>query len=201
MAHALLVIDAQQSFLRRESWTAASDPDVADRIAVLVDHARERGDLVVWVLHAEPGTGTVFDPDRGFVELMDGLVPRTGEPVRTKSVHNAITGADLHGYLTERAVDEVTVCGVRTEQCCETTARVASDLGYRVTFAVDATATEPIEAPGAPAGRSLEEVLADPATLLPDAIIRRTVYALSGRFAEVRTVAEITEGAATLTGS
>ncbi|WP_017599399.1 isochorismatase family protein [Nocardiopsis lucentensis] len=201
MAHALLVIDAQKSFLQRESWTAASDPNVADRIAVLVDHARQRGDQVVWVLHSEPGTGTVFDPERGFVELMDGLGPRNGEPVRTKTVHNAMTGADLHGYLTERGVDEVTVCGVRTEQCCETTARVASDLGYRVTFAVDATATEPIEAPGSPTGRSLEEVLADPATLLPEAIVQRTGYALAGRFAEVRTVAEITEGATTLTGS
>ncbi|MFI6574214.1 isochorismatase family protein [Nocardiopsis sp. NPDC050513] len=201
MAHALLVIDAQKSFLQRESWTAASDPNVADRISALVDHARDRGDLVVWVLHVEPGSGTVFDPERGFVELMDGLVPRDGEPVRTKTVHNAMTGADLHGYLTERGVDEVTVCGVRTEQCCETTARVASDLGYRVTFAVDATATEPIEAPGSPAGRPLREVLADPATLLPDAVVQRTVYALAGRFARVRTVAEITEEAATLTGS
>ena len=34
------------------------------------------GDLVVWVLHAEPGTGTVFDPARGYVGLMDGLDPR-----------------------------------------------------------------------------------------------------------------------------
>ena len=39
---------------------------------LLVDLARAEGDLVVWVLHAEPGTGTVFDPASGHVRLMDG---------------------------------------------------------------------------------------------------------------------------------
>ncbi|WP_304451473.1 isochorismatase family protein [Nocardiopsis sp. YSL2] len=192
MTAALLVIDAQQSFLQRESWTASSDPKIASTIARLVDHFRDRGDRVAWVLHTAPGSGTVFDPALGFVEFMDGLAPAEGEPVRTKTVHNAFTGTDLAEVLAGWGVDEVTVCGVRTEQCCETTARVASDLGFRVTFAVDATATEPIEAPGSPAGRPLAEVLADPGTLLPEDVITRTVYALSGRFADVRTVAEIT---------
>ncbi|RKS05108.1 nicotinamidase-related amidase [Nocardiopsis sp. Huas11] len=191
MTTALLVIDAQRSFLQRESWSAASDPEIADTIARLVEHHRDRGDHIVWVLHTQPGSGTVFDPARGFVELMEGLSPAEGEPVRTKTVHNAFTGTDLSEVLADWGVDEVTVCGVRTEQCCETTARVASDLGLRVTFAVDATATEPIEAPGSPAGRSVAEILADPRTLLPEDIITRTVYALSGRFADVRTVAEI----------
>lgn len=186
------MVDAQKSFLRRESWKAASDPDVADRVAALVDHARGRGDRVVWVLHTEPGTGTVFDPALGSVELLDGLEPREGEPVLTKVVHSAFGGTGLQRLLTGWGVTEVVVCGIRTEQCCETTARAASDLGYRVVFAVDATATEPIQAPGSPEGRSLAEVLADPLTLGTDAVIARTVYALEGRFARVRTVAELT---------
>ncbi|NLG77903.1 MAG: isochorismatase family protein, partial [Xanthomonadaceae bacterium] len=37
--------------------------------------------------------------------------------------------------------DDVIVSGIRTEQCCETTARHASDLGYRVQFVLDATLT------------------------------------------------------------
>ncbi|XLM22660.1 isochorismatase family protein, partial [Chromobacterium piscinae] len=31
------------------------------------------------------------------------------------------------------------ISGIRTEQCCETTARVASDLGYEVDFVSEAT--------------------------------------------------------------
>jgi hypothetical protein len=38
----------------------------------------------------------------------------------------------------------------------------------------------------------VEELLADPRTLLADAIIERTEYALAGRFATIRTVAELT---------
>jgi len=86
----------------------------------------------------------------------------------------------------------VVICGIRTEQCCETTARVASDFGFGVTFVTDATATSPIEHWDAPAGRGAEEILADPRTLKVDDILARTEYALAGRFATIRTVAELT---------
>jgi nicotinamidase-related amidase len=52
-------------------------------------------------------------------------------------------------------VREVVICGIRTEQCCETTARVASDLGFDVTFVTDATATSAIPRAGAPEDRQL----------------------------------------------
>ncbi|QVQ50877.1 isochorismatase family protein [Spiractinospora alimapuensis] len=191
MTRALLVVDAQQSFPRRELWRASSNPDVADDIASLVDHFRARGDHVVWVLHTEPGSGTVFDPDRGFVQPLAGLSAGGDEPVLTKTVHNPFTGTTLHDQLGRWEVSEVTVCGIRTEQCCETTARIASDLGYRVTFPIDATATEPIEAPGSPTGRSLDEILADPLTLGTDEVVQRTAYALAGRFADVCTLEDL----------
>jgi nicotinamidase-related amidase len=190
---ALLVVDVQESFRQRPNWATASDPDVDVPVARLGAHARGRGDLVVWVLHAEPGTGTVFDPALGFVRPMAGLDPAPGEPVLTKTSHNAFTTTSLQQLLTLAGVREVVVCGIRTEQCCETTARVASDLGYAVTFVVDATATTPIEDPQAPPGRSQAEILADPRTLPAAAVIERTVYALAGRFADVRTVAEVTD--------
>ncbi|HEY8295103.1 MAG TPA: isochorismatase family protein, partial [Micrococcaceae bacterium] len=93
----------------------------------------------------------------------------------------------------ERGITELAVCGIRTEQCVETTTRVASDLGYRVDFVVDATATMPIEHWDAPAGRSLAEIMADPRTLPAAEIVERTCYALAGRFATIRTVRELTE--------
>lgn len=191
MSRALLVIDVQESFRQRPSWELISDPEVAAKAARLVEHARALGDLVVWVLHTEPGTGTVFDPESGHVRLLPGLDPRPGEPVLTKTSHNAFTTTALQQLLTERGVREVVVSGIRTEQCCETTARLASDLGYRVTFVLDATATNPIEHPGAPAGRTNAEILADPRTLGVEEILTRTEYALAGRFATVVRVADV----------
>jgi len=190
-SRALVVIDVQESFRQRPDWAVVSTPDVVDRVDALVAAARAHRDLVVWVLHAEPGSGTVFDPANGFVRLIHPLTPRPGEPVVTKTSHNAFTTTNLQQLLTQRGVHELSICGIRTEQCCETTARVASDLGYDVTFVVDATATMPIQHPDAPAGRSIEEILADPTTLPAAAVVERTVYALAGRFATVRTVAEV----------
>ena len=192
MNRAFLVIDVQESFRQRPSWRTISNPGIVDQVNRLVDTARAGGDLVVWVLHSEPGSGTVFDPATGHVRLIDGLVPLGGEPTITKTSHNAFTTTNLQQVLTARGVREVVISGIRTEQCCETTARVASDLGFDVTFVTDATATNPIEHRDAPVGRTVEEILADPRTLPADEVVARTEYALAGRFATIRTVAELT---------
>lgn len=197
MTKALIVIDVQESFRQQPVWRLTSNPDIVEKVNRLVEHARAEGELVVWVLHAEAGSGGVFDPASGHVRLIDGLSPGKGEPMITKTSHNAFTTTNLAQILTERGVRELIISGIRTEQCCETTARVASDLGYAVTFAVDATSTTPIAHRDAPTGLTPEELMADPRTLRVEDIIARTEYALAGRFATIATVDELT-GSATL---
>ncbi|WP_028925440.1 cysteine hydrolase family protein [Pseudonocardia acaciae] len=179
MATALLVIDVQESFRQREDWARISAPDIADRVARLVEHARDHGDQVVWILHSEPGTGTEFDPELGHVRLLPGLAPSGGEPVLYKTSHNAFTTTDLGEQLTARGITDVLVTGIRTEQCCETTARLASDLGYRVRFVLDATATQPLERFDGAGELSAEDVQ------------RHTASALQDRFAEVVSVDQV----------
>ena len=188
---ALVVIDVQESFRQRPIWAAISDPEIAKSVHRLTEAFRSRGERVIWILHQEPGTGTVFDPAQGFVRMMDGLAARPDEPVLHKTSHNAFTTTNLQQLLTQEGIGEVVLCGLRTEQCVETTARLASDLGYQVTFVTDATATNPIEHRDAPPGRAVEQILADPRTLPADEVIARTEYALAGRFATIRTVAEL----------
>ncbi|MDR7274729.1 isochorismatase family protein [Catenuloplanes atrovinosus] len=191
MNRALIVVDVQESFRRGPRWAAVSVPDIAARAGRLVRDARDRGETVVWVLHAEPGTDGPFDPASGHVRPMDGLDPLPGEAVLTKTTRNAFTSTDLQRRLTLAGSRALTVCGIQTEQCCETTTRVAADLGYDVDFVTEATATFPIPHRDAPAGRSWDEILADPRTLGTDAIVERTEYALAGRFATIRTLDEI----------
>jgi nicotinamidase-related amidase len=191
MRRALVVIDVQESFRQRPIWAAISNPEIAKNVHFLTKAFRASADLVVWVLHTEPGTGNVFDPEVGHVRLIEPLSTQPGEPVLYKTSHNAFTTTNLHQLLTQAGIREITVCGIRTEQCVETTARVASDLGFDVTFVPDATATNPIEHRDAEPGRTVEEILADPRTLPADAILARTEYVLAGRFATIRTVAEV----------
>jgi nicotinamidase-related amidase len=201
MTRALLVIDVQESFRQRPLWQAISNPRIADDVARLVDGVRASDDLVVWILHAEPGTGGPFDPVSGHVRFIGPLAPRAGEPLFTKTSHNAFTTTGLQQLLTQRGVTELVICGIRTEQCCETTARVASDLGYQVTFVTEATATNPIAHRDAPPGQTVAELLADPRTLPARAVLERTEYALAGRFATIATIEEVTRGPAVLTRS
>ncbi|MEW9533793.1 cysteine hydrolase family protein [Microbispora sp. NPDC049125] len=185
MKRALVVIDVQESFRQRPTWRAVSNPGIAGQVNRLVSWARDQGDLVVWVLHSEPGSGTVFDPESGHVRLMDGLTPEKDEPVLTKTSRNAFTTTNLQQILTMRGIRDLVVCGIQTEQCCETTTRLAADLGFDVTFVTDATATFPIPHRDAPQDRTVEEILADPRTLQVAEIIARTEYALAGRFASI----------------
>jgi nicotinamidase-related amidase len=189
---ALIVIDVQESFRVRPNWQLVNHPDIADRVDRLVRAARDKGDLVVWVLHTEPGTGGAFDPANGHVELIDGLEPLPGEPMITKTSHNAFTTTNLQQLLTQHGVTEIVVCGIRTEQCCETTARVGSDLGYDVVFVTEATATMALAHWTIRDEATVEEILADPRTLSADQVSKRTEYVLAGRFATIRTLDELT---------
>ena len=71
--------------------------------------ARTRGDLVVWILHSEPGSGTTFEPAIGHVRLIPPLEPR-GEPVLIQTAHNAFTTTGLQQLLTWGGITEVMIC-------------------------------------------------------------------------------------------
>lgn len=178
MTTALLVIDVQESFRQRPSWDHVSNPQIVADVARLVGLARDGGHPVFWVLHAEPGSDTPFDPDSGFVHLIEPLAALPGEPTVTKTSRNAFTTTNLGQQLTAAGVTTIVISGIQTEQCCETTARVGADLGYEVTFVTEATATFPLKRPDTGAVLSTHDV------------IERTEAALAGRFARIATIDE-----------
>lgn len=120
MRRALIVIDVQESFRQDPGWETISNPGIVGPVKRLVDAARANGDLVIWVLHAEAGSDTVFDPASGYVRLIDGLAVQDGEPVITKTSHNAFTTTGLAQLLTSRGIAEL---ASRTPGCCAGCAR------------------------------------------------------------------------------
>jgi nicotinamidase-related amidase len=92
-------------------------------------------------------------------------------------VHSALLGrsadgATLERWLHEQGIGQLLITGIRTEQCCETTARHASDVGFKVRYITDATLTFPMHT------RTGREVSAAE-------IRERTEMVLEGRFAQV----------------
>lgn len=175
MTQALLVIDVQESFRSTERWSTISDPEVLPRVAELVDRFRDAGAPVFWILHSDPGSGGDFDPASGLVRVAAPLAPAPEEPVMVKTTINSFTSTDLEQRLRDAGVDRLVLCGIRTEQCVETTARIATDLGFDTTVVIDATATNPAGA------------------LSAQQVIERTAEVLSAReFAHVVTLDELT---------
>lgn len=174
MDKALLVIDIQDSFKYSSlRWATRSNPAFEENVTALIDAFREASLPIFFVLHNDSDPG--FRPGDPEVRLMDFLGRLDSEPVVVKNTRNAFTSTDLEARLDAIGVEKLVITGISTEQCCETTTRVAADLGYDVDFVTEATATFPI------------------GTLSTDAIVERTEAVLRGRFARIVTVSEVTE--------
>ncbi len=177
-ATALLVIDAQESFRRRDSWNQEVAQPFIDRLQDLIDGAREQGIPVVQVLHVEESGD--FSLESGAVRALEEL-RLAPDAVFHKHRHSALVGSGLDVWLVENGIRRVIVSGIRTEQCCETTTRHASDLGYDVDFVTEATLTF------AMTGR-------DGRVWAPAEIRAATELVLEGRFARIVGVQEALAG-------
>lgn len=177
---ALLVIDAQESFRHRPYWSEADTAAYFDRQQALIDGARAAGIAVVQIFHVE--SEGAFSLASGWVTALAPLrVP--ADAIFHKTRHSALVGSGLDVWLTERGVRRLLISGIRTEQCCETTTRHASDLGYAVDFVSEATLTFAMRDAQ---GRDWSAAQ----------IKARTELVLDQRFARIVTVAEALAGTA-----
>jgi nicotinamidase-related amidase len=177
---ALIVVDAQESFRRRPYWSDADAPAFLKNLQTLIDGAKARNIPVVQIFHVEDDG--VFSLPSGFVRTMAGL-SIAADAVFHKHSHSALVGSGLDVWLVQHGIRRIIVSGIRTEQCCETTTRHASDMGYAVDFVSAATLTFTMT------GR-------DGRHWTPAEIAARTELVLDGRFARIATVDEALAGPA-----
>jgi nicotinamidase-related amidase len=143
MKTCLLVIDAQESFRQRSYFTTNDLPAYAQAQNALIDGCLTADVPIVRVFHVD-GPATADNP---FAQASGHVRPlvelRPFEPAATfiKSRHSALVGNGLGVWLTENGIQRLIISGIRTEQCCETTTRHASDLGWQVDYCLDATLT------------------------------------------------------------
>jgi nicotinamidase-related amidase len=134
----LIVIDVQQGF-RDPLWGANGNPAALANISSLVSHWRSKKLPIVVVKHnSKHPDSPLFSgsPGNDLEPFLDG--PR--DAVIQKSVNSAFYGTpDLHLWLAKRSFRNIVICGITTNKCCETTARMAGNLGYKTSFVIDAT--------------------------------------------------------------
>src|SRR5215467_3248269 len=177
-ATALLVIDVQESFRHRPYWRDADVPSFVECLQCLIGGAQSRNIPVIQIFHVE--NSGPFSPDSGYVVPLQD-VSFMPDAVFQKRSHSALVGSGLDVWLTQHGIRRVIVSGIRSEQCCETTARHASDLGYQVDYVTEATLTFPVTDRH---GR----------VWAPAEIKARTELVLDNRFAQIVTVQEALVG-------
>ncbi|WP_019938149.1 cysteine hydrolase family protein [Bordetella sp. FB-8] len=154
MKQAVIAIDIQESFRQLPFWSDANLPAFVRATQGLLDTAAARGIpiLQVFHIHGPEKPASVFSRDSGHVKTLAELKMPQPADVFYKKVHSSFYGLDdagtsLQTWLREHGIEEVIICGIRTEQCCETTARHASDDGFKVKYAMDATLTFAMTSP------------------------------------------------------
>lgn len=177
---ALLVIDVQQSFRHRPYWQEAGLPAFLAALNRLIAGCVERKVPIVRILHVE--REGPFSLASGHVRPMPELAEYPVAAEFHKSRHSALVGTGLETWLISNGIRRLIVSGIRTEQCCETTARHASDLGFEVDYVTDATLTFDMKHP-------------DGAPVAANEIKRRTELVLAGRFAKICSVEQAPERA------
>ncbi len=170
---ALLVIDVQESFPNRHYWSTADVPLYLEKQQQLIDGCAARGVPVVQIFHVEPQGP--FSLASGFVKTLNGIKVQPSVTIQ-KTVHSAMNGTALPQWLITNGIRRLIVSGIRTEQCCETTTRQASDNGYQVDYITEATLTFPMTHAGSGVTYSAQEIKA------------RTELVLADRFARIMTV-------------
>lgn len=178
---ALVIIDVQRGFTHSEYWGKRNNPSFEANLEQLIASWQSAGRPIVVVRHDSVSPGSPLLAGTPGNDLTDAVANVDADLLITKNVNSAFYGTpDLKAFLDERDIRQLALCGIQTNMCVETTARMAGNLGYDVLFVLDATHTFDL------AG-------SDGTALSADQLAAATAVNLSGGgFASVVSTAELT---------
>jgi nicotinamidase-related amidase len=154
---ALIAVDLQNAFTcEGEVFGNAHARDVIPNVNRLAKALREKGGHVIWTRQTTQSAPLGLDESDPFVRrAMQALTVgadghrlnaatdvRESDVVLNKLRYSAFIqgSSDIDARLKALGVDTLVVAGTLTNVCCESSARDAYMLDYRVLFAADATA-------------------------------------------------------------
>ena len=158
----LIVIDVQKGF-DDPFWGPTTNPECESNIAKLVAAWKSTNRPIVVVRHDSGNADSPLHPNSPGNELKPVVAEAEPDFLVTKSVNSAFLGTpDLHAWLSQREIKEIVLCGIQTNMCVETTARMGGNLGYTVFVPLDATRTFDLTGPsvdGEPLAASANELM------------------------------------------
>jgi ureidoacrylate peracid hydrolase len=184
---ALLVVDMQNGFVEDGSpFQIPYAKELVPAINRIAGASRRAGARVVWVStdfrdqavrwsvwfshRLRPNVAAemiaCFTPGSHGYELYPELLPQSGDLRIAKTRFSPFIqgSSNLHEMLQAQGIDTLIVAGTVTNTCCETTARDAMMLNYKVVFLSDCNASRTDEEHNATLG-NMYQVFADIATV------------------------------------
>lgn len=143
MKSALVLIDIQNDYFKGGKSELSKPEKAASNAKRVLEYYRSSNLPVYHIQHISIKEGAVFFlPDTEGAEIHESVKPIKGEKVFIKHVPNSFFDTGLADELEIRHVNNITVCGMMSHMCVDTTVRAAKDLGMYTTLIHDACATK-----------------------------------------------------------
>jgi nicotinamidase-related amidase len=173
MNSALIVVDIQNDYFPGGAMELVGSYEAATVAASIKSEFKAKNFPVIMVQHiAMSPTATFFLPGTEGAEIHESVKLVDGDYLVVKHFPNSFRETNLLEILRDRNITDLTIVGMMTHMCIDTTVRAANDLGFKVTVYENACATRDL---------SYERTVA--------AVDVQAAYlaALDGSFAEVKT--------------
>jgi len=142
MGEALIIIDIQNDYFPGGRMELAGAEEAGRVAAGVLARFRAASLPVVHIRHdnVRPGS-TFFLPGTPGAGVHPLVAPLATEPVITKHFPNAFRETNLLEVLRGFSATRLTICGMMTHMCVDTSVRAAFDLGFACRLVADACAT------------------------------------------------------------
>ncbi|AHJ11347.1 cysteine hydrolase family protein [Sulfurospirillum multivorans] len=142
MKRALIVVDVQNEYFEGGALPISYPSNSFERIKTAIAEAQKAGILIVFMQHTSlKENAGAFVRGSHLWEFHDEIKAIKPDLYIEKNHASSFVGTDLNYRLRALGIDTVSIIGYMTQNCCDATARDASQLGYNVEFLSDANGT------------------------------------------------------------
>lgn len=136
----VIPMDIQKGF-SHQCWGPRNNPNFEAHVEKALTAARDAG-LSIWhVRHLSLSTGAPLSPGQSGADFAPYAAPIEGERIYEKHVNSGFIGTTLEADLRAESVEHIVLFGMTSDHCVSTTARMAANIGFKVTLLGDAIAT------------------------------------------------------------